>query len=171
MTARRLAAVPDPAVTPRAVGYVRVSMERDDMTSPELQETAIRDHCSRRGYQLVEVLVDVGMTGQLWRRRKIEQAVQQVEAGQVDVIVVWKVSRVSRNRRDWAIAVDRVEGAGGRVESATEQLDGTTSTGRLTRGMLAELAAFESEVKGDQWRETHARRLRQGLPHHGLPPP
>ena len=84
-------------------------------------------------------------------------------------MVVWKVSRVSRNRKDWAIAVDRVEGVGGRMESATEPMDTTTSSGRFARGMLAELAAFESERIGEQWKETHERRVRQGLPANGKP--
>ena len=43
-----------------------------------------------------------------------------IEHGQADAIVVWRWSRVSRNRLDWAVAVDRVEAAGGALESATE---------------------------------------------------
>jgi len=62
-----------------------------------------------------------------------------------------------------------VETLGGRIESATEPVDVSTSTGRLARGMLTEFAAFESERIGDSWKETHARRVRNGLPHTGTP--
>jgi site-specific DNA recombinase len=55
------------------------------------------------------------------------------------------------------------------IESATEQIDTTTSTGRFTRGMLAEMAAFEAERIGDTWREAHSRRVRMGLPKDGKP--
>jgi site-specific DNA recombinase len=165
--AAQLAPVPD--VPPRAVAYIRVSKERDETISPELQLTAITDHCARMGYVLVEPLIDLDMTGRFWKRRKVEKAVAMIEAGTVDVVVVWKLSRVARNRLDWNIAVDRVESAGGRLESATEPLDTTTSSGRFARGMLAEVAAFESERIGDGWKETHAKRVRDGLPATGKP--
>lgn len=139
------------------------------MISPELQLASIEQHCERLGYVIVETITDLDLTGRFWRRRQVERAIRLIEAGEADVLVVWKVSRVSRNRKDWAIAVDRVEGVGGRMESATEPMDTTTSSGRFARGMLAELAAFESERIGEQWKETHERRVRQGLPANGKP--
>lgn len=165
--ARRLASVPDAPL--RAVAYIRQSRTHDDSISPELQRTAINDYCASRGYVVVDTLTDLDMTGRLWTRRSIEQAVQMIESGGADVIVTWKWSRVARNRKDWAVAVDRIEGVGGRLESATESVDATTSTGRFTRGMLAELAAFESDRIGDVWREVQARRIKAGLPAHGKP--
>lgn len=166
----RLFAVPAKPPRPRAYGYIRVSDVGDrgeQLISPELQETAIRDYCARRDYDLVGTVVDLNRTGTLWKRRAIEDSVRMVEAGDLDVVVVWKISRVARNTLDWAIAVDRVESAGGQIESATEPLDTSTSTGRFTRGMLAELAAFESARMGEEWKRVHQRRLDQGLPHHG----
>lgn len=163
----RLAAVPDRPR--RAVAYIRVSDEGgrgDDLMSPQIQLTAIRDHCAKRGYELALVLEDIDRTGRLWKRRQMETAVAMVEAGTADVVVVWKVSRVSRNRLDWAVAVDRVESAGGQLESATEPVDTSTSTGKFTRGMLAELAAFESDRMGESWREVHRQRTEAGLPHY-----
>ena len=154
---------------PRAVAYIRVSQERDGMISPELQLNSIQSHCERMGYDIVETLEDLDLSGRFWKRRQVEQAVKLIEDKQAEVLVVWKISRVARNRMDWAIAVDRVEGIGGRLESSTEPMDTTTSSGRFARGMLAELAVFESERIGDTWKETHARRVRNGLPHHGLP--
>jgi DNA invertase Pin-like site-specific DNA recombinase len=154
---------------PRAIAYVRVSTAREDMISPELQLTAIRDHCARAGYQLVETIQDLDLSGRFWKRRQVDRAIGMIESGDADVLVVWKWSRVSRNRLDWAVAVDRVESAGGKLDSATEPIDTTTSAGRLQRGMLAEFAAFESDRIGDVWREVHARRTKQGLPANGKP--
>ncbi|QDG88838.1 recombinase family protein [Pseudarthrobacter sp. NIBRBAC000502770] len=163
----QLRAVPDKAV--RAVAYVRVSRERDGMISPELQLAAIERHCQQSGYEVVETLTDLDLSGQFWKRRQVEQAVAMIEAGTADVLVVWKLSRVARNRKDWVIAVDRVEGVGGRLESATEPMDTTTSSGRFARGMLAELAAFESERMGESWKDAHERRVKQGKPANGKP--
>jgi DNA invertase Pin-like site-specific DNA recombinase len=151
------------------VAYIRVSDEREGMVSPELQLASIEAHCEKFGYSIVETLEDLDLSGRFWKRRQVEKAVGMIERREADVVVVWKISRVARNRKDWAIALDRVEGIGGRLESATEPMDTSTSSGRFARGMLAELAVFESERIGETWKETHARRLRNGLPHHGTP--
>lgn len=170
MTRRRLAAVPQHAR--RGVALIRVSKARDDMISPELQRSAIDDYAARTGIDVLDWVEAVDESASRskspwWRR--LEQAVAQVEAGERDVVLVWKVSRAARHRRNWAVALDRIEVAGGTLESATEGMDTTTSTGRLARGMLAELAAWEAEVKGEQWKEAQDRRRRNGLPHSGAP--
>ncbi|MFJ2297359.1 recombinase family protein [Oerskovia paurometabola] len=158
-----------PNAAPRAVLYLRQSTHREESISLELQETAGREYCTRRGYDVVAVEADPGISGRTWERPAVRRTMELIEARHADVLVVWKWSRLSRSRRDWAVAVDKIEVAGGRLESSTEPVDTTTSTGRFTRGMLAELAAFESERIGDTWRETHARRRRLGLPHNGSP--
>lgn len=162
-----LRVVPDRPL--RAVVYLRQSKSREDSISLELQEASCREYAARMGYDVVDVLSDPGISGRTWDRPAVQRTLAMVEARDADVIVVWKWSRLARNRRDWAVAVDRVEGAGGRLESSTETVDTTTSTGRFTRGMLAEMAAFESDRIGDTWRETHARRRKLGLPHNGSP--
>lgn len=168
-------AVPDRPL--RAIGLVRVSKigdrVEDDLLSPDIQRAAIRDHCARRGYDLLEPFVE-GIDESGSRRRsawwaKLDQAVGQVETGGADVIVVWRFSRTARQRLKWAVAIDRVEVAGGLLESATEPLDTSTASGRLARGMLAEMAAYEAEVIGSTWREVHARRAARGLPVNGKP--
>lgn len=153
----------------RAVLYLRQSKTREDSISIELQEASCREYAARMGYDVVDVLSDPGISGRTWDRPAVQRSLALVEARDADVIIVWKWSRLARNRRDWAVAVDKIEGAGGRLESSTEAVDTTTSTGRFTRGMLAELAAFESDRIGDMWRETHTRRRKLGLPHSGSP--
>ena len=156
----------------RAAGYVRVSMvgaRGDDIMSPDLQLAAIRAWCDRHGAELVKVVEDIDRSGRTWRPRKIGPLVDEVAAGTLDAIVVWKWSRFARHRVDWAVHVDRVESAGGQLASATEDVDTTTSAGRFARGMLAELAAFESERIGEGWRETHRARHAAGLPPGGRP--
>lgn len=163
---------PVPARPLRAAGYVRVSMvgaRGDDMMSPDLQIAAIRAWCDRHGAQLVQVVEDLDKSGRSWRPRRIGQLVDTVAAGELDAIVVWKWSRFARSRVDWAVHVDRVESAGGQLASATEDVDTSTSAGRFARGMLAELAAFESERIGEGWRDVHRARFEQGLPPAGYP--
>ncbi len=153
----------------RAVLYLRQSIAREESISLELQETAGREHCARQGYAVVAVEADPGISGRTWKRPAVQRVMTMIEQRDADVVVLWKWSRLSRSRLDWAVAADRVETAGGRIESATEPLDTSTSAGRLARGMMTEFAAFESERIGDVWRETHARRLSRGLPATGKP--
>lgn len=170
VTRRRLAAVPETA--PRAIRYGRVSatMGRgEDLTSPELQDTVTADYCRRRGYQSVEWLVDVDRTGRSWSRRQVEHCVRMVEQGLADVIVVPRWSRFTRNLRDYVIQTARIEAAGGRIESALEETDPATAAGLLQRDLFAILAQWESRKLGEQWKETHERRRREGLPHEGFP--
>lgn len=90
-----------------------------------------------------------------------------IDDHEVDVLVLWKWSRLARRRLDFEVALDRVRGVGGEVESATEPVDTKTAAGRFQRGVLAEVAAFEAERIGEGWEETHARRRAAGLPAQG----
>jgi len=169
MVRSSIRAVPD---HPRRVrGIVRVSKEREGMIAPELQEHAIREHCQARGHILLEPFIygidDSGSSTRSAWWRKLDQAIAEVESGEVEGIIVWKFSRVARHRLKWAVAVDRVETAGGIIESATEQFDTTTSAGRFARGMTAEMNAFTAEMISESWREVHERRVRSGRPHGG----
>lgn len=155
------------AVKPRAVLYLRQSTFREESISLELQEEACRRYAERSGYDVVAVEADPGISGRTFTRPGVQAVMSTVERGAADVIVLWKWSRWSRNRLDWYVAADKAQQAGGRIESATEPIDTSTSIGRLSRGMMIEIAAFESERAGDQWREAHERRVRTGRPHHG----
>lgn len=151
----------------RAVIYKRQSTAREESISLELQENACREYATQRGYDVIAVEADPGVSGRTFARPGVQAVMAMVERGDADVIVLWKWSRWSRNRLDWYVAADKAQQAGGRIESATEPIDTSTSIGRLSRGMMIEIAAFESERAGDQWREAHERRVRLGRPHHG----
>lgn len=165
-----LAPVPEHA--PRAIGLIRVSKERDGMMSPDIQRLAIEDYARGRGYLVTDWVEGIDEPGSRARSAwwpRLEQATVAIEENRADLLIVWKYSRAARHRLKWAVAVDRIEAAGGRIESATEQLDTATSTGRFARGMLAELNAFEAERIGEVWREVQATRVAAGKTPHGNP--
>lgn len=156
---------------PRAIIYLRQSTHRDDSVSLELQELACRDYCDRMGYTVTTVRADPGISGRTWSKRpEVQKTMHAIETGAADVIVLWKWSRLSRSRKDWALAADRVDVAGGRIESATEPIDTATASGRFARGVMTEYAAFQSEQIGETWEEVRQRRLRLGLPASGRLP-
>ncbi|KAA9133724.1 recombinase family protein [Microbacterium caowuchunii] len=151
----------------RAIIYTRQSTYREESISLEVQEQAAREHCARNGYTVVGIESDPGVSGRSWKQRRgVQAALGAVEAGEADLIVVWRWSRLSRSRRDWAVAADRADLAGGRIESATEPND-QTAAGRFARGVMTELAAFESERIGEQWEEARQHRVARGLPSTG----
>jgi DNA invertase Pin-like site-specific DNA recombinase len=149
-----------------AIGYVRVSTYREEKISPELQRASIEAWAERRGRRIVHWVVDLDTTGRNFRR-KIMKAIGYIEDGTAKEIAAWKYSRFGRQRYGNAVNLERLERAGGQLVSSTEEVDARTAIGRFQRGMLLEVAAFESDRTGEQWAETHEWRRQQGLPHGG----
>jgi site-specific DNA recombinase len=154
---------------PRAVLYLRQSTEKEESISMELQESSCREHCKKKGYDVVAVYSDPGISGRTFKRPGVAKAMDMIERKDADVIVLWRWNRLSRNTSHWFLAAEKVESVGGRIESAEEDIDTSTSVGQLSRGMFVQFAAFESARIGDVWKETHARRIRMGLPANGKP--
>ncbi|UGS26371.1 recombinase family protein [Microbacterium resistens] len=163
-----------PAVTPRqarrALGIIRVSWERDGTTSPEIQRHAIEQHAARTNTPVVDWIVaaddrrySASRNDSKWWA-KLDSAIARLEAGEVEALFVWQLSRSARHRLRWAVAIDRIESAGGVLESATELLDTTTSAGRFSRDVIVAHNVMQAELIGETWRETHQRRVRKGLP-------
>jgi site-specific DNA recombinase len=154
---------------PRLIGIIRVSREGgrgEQLLSPDLQRTAIQEHAARNGRQVVDWVEAIDESGSRSRSAwwpRLDSVIERVEAGEVDGVVAWKYSRFARNRAKWAVAVDRIERAGGVIESATEPVDATTSAGKFQRGVLAEVNAFFADQVGDQWRDVHRNRFERGL--------
>jgi site-specific DNA recombinase len=160
---RGLRAVPETAA--RAVLYLRQSTYREESISLELQEQANRDYCDRHGYTVTEVIRDAGISGLKWEKRPgIQQVMQQLRDGHADVVIVYRWSRLSRHRLHQALALDAIEQAGARVESATEPFDTETAAGGFGRDVLLAAAHYESQLRSEQWKEAHERRRAAGVP-------
>lgn len=145
------------------VGYIRVSLMREDAVSPDLQRKAITEWAARSGAYIAHWVEDLDQTGRHFKRR-IQEAISYVERGEARGIAVWKFSRFGRDRYGIAMHLARVEQCGGQLRSATEDIDADTDIGKLNRGILFELAAFESDRAGTQWKEAHQWRREHGLP-------
>lgn len=145
------------------LGYIRVSTWREEKISPELQQSAIESWAARTGRRIVDWIVDLDATGRNFKR-KIMGGIQRVEGREAVGIAVWKFSRFGRNDLGIAINLARLEQAGGDLASATEEVDARTAVGRFNRAILFDLAVFESDRAGEQWKETHAHRRALKLP-------
>lgn len=156
----------------RGLGLIRVSKDRDGLTSPDVQRHAIEQCAAERGIQIVDWVEGIDESGSnrnsAWWPR-LDQSIERMEQGDVDTILVWKFSRIGRARLKWAIALDRVDTLGGQIVAATEPIESATASGRFARGMLGEMNAYQAELIGETWRDAHARRIRAGLPPTGGP--
>lgn len=142
--------------------YLRQSKARDDSISLELQEAACRAYCEQHGYDVAAVVSEEGVSGfRDWRKRP---RFGEVVAAGADVTVVYRWSRLSRRRLDQLQLIELL----GRVESANESVDVSTAGGRMSRDLLLSIAAFESEVKSEQFKEALQRRVDAGLPKNGM---
>lgn len=143
--------------------YLRQSKARDDSISLELQEAACRAYCERMGYDVKAVVSEEGVSG--YRKWETRPRFREVLQSGADVTVVYRWSRLSRRRLDQLHLIEKL----GRVESASESVDVSTAGGRFSRDLLLGVAAFESDVKSEQFKEALARRVAAGLPKNGMP--
>lgn len=106
---------------------------------------------------------DGGFSGGNMQRPGLVQLMAEVAARKVDVIVVYKVDRLTRSLADFAKIVDVLDGAGASFVSVTQSFNTTTSMGRLTLNVLLSFAQFEREVTGERIRDKIAASKRKGL--------
>jgi DNA invertase Pin-like site-specific DNA recombinase len=103
-------------------------------------------------------------------RPALQRLLRDVETGVIDVIVVYKVDRLSRSLTDFARIVELFERHNVSFVSVTQQFNTTTSMGRLTLNVLLSFAQFEREVIGERIRDKFAASRRKGMWMGGTPP-
>ncbi|WP_310473850.1 recombinase family protein [Sandarakinorhabdus sp.] len=110
-----------------------------------------------------ELYDDGGFSGGNMNRPGLAQLMAEVEAGRIDVIVVYKVDRLTRSLADFAKIVEVLDKAGASFVSVTQSFNTTTSMGRLTLNVLLSFAQFEREVTGERIRDKIAASKRKGM--------
>ena len=150
----------------KAVGYVRVSRvggrEGDSFISPELQREQIAAVAGREVLRVVEVLEELDASGGDAARPLWNEAIRRVEAREVSGIVVWNLSRFSRSVQDALNALARIEAAGGRVYSASEDF-GTGPNATMLRNILLSVAQNERDRAKAGWAASRASALERGV--------
>ncbi|MBP9158691.1 MAG: recombinase family protein [Sphingobium sp.] len=106
---------------------------------------------------------DGGFSGGNIERPGLKSLLSDVEAGLVDVIVVYKVDRLTRSLADFAKIVERLDAREASFVSVTQAFNTTTSMGRLTLNVLLSFAQFEREVTGERIRDKIAASKKKGL--------
>jgi site-specific DNA recombinase len=112
---------------------------------------------------------DGGFSGGTMERPALKRLIADIEAGKIDVIVVYKVDRLTRALSDFAKLVEVFDRRGVSFVSITQQFNTTTSMGRLTLNVLLSFAQFEREVIGERVRDKIAASKKKGMWMGGFP--
>jgi site-specific DNA recombinase len=113
--------------------------------------------------QVNEQYDDAGWSGGNMERPALKQLLADVSAGKIDVIVVYKVDRLTRNLADFARIVDALDKAGASFVSVTQAFNTTNSMGRLTLNVLLSFAQFEREVTSERIRDKIDASKKKGM--------
>ena len=113
---------------------------------------------------------DGGISGATMGRPALQQLLSDIEAGKVDVVVVYKVDRLTRALSDFAKMVDIFDAHDVSFVSVTQQFNTTSSMGRLTLNVLLSFAQFEREVTGERIRDKIAASKKKGMWMGGMVP-
>lgn len=106
---------------------------------------------------------DGGCTGGNMERPGLQQLLDDVKAGLVDIVVVYKVDRLTRSLTDFAKIVEVLDDAGASFVSVTQAFNTTNSMGRLTLNVLLSFAQFEREVISERIRDKVAASKAKGM--------
>jgi DNA invertase Pin-like site-specific DNA recombinase len=106
---------------------------------------------------------DGGVSGGTLERPALQRLLADVEAGLIDVIVVYKIDRLSRSLMDFARLVEIFDRNQVTFVSVTQSFNTTTSMGRLTLNILLSFAQFEREVIGERIRDKFAASRKRGM--------
>ena len=113
---------------------------------------------------------DPAFSGGNMERPGLKRLMADIEAGKVDVVVIYKIDRLTRSLADFSKMVEVFERQGVSFVSVTQQFNTTTSMGRLMLNVLLSFAQFEREVTGERIRDKIAASKRKGMWMGGVPP-
>ncbi len=153
----------------RCAIYTRKSTEENldlDFNSLDAQREAAEAYIKSQQHAgwvcLTEHYDDGGFSGGNVERPAFQRLMADVEAGNVDCIVVYKIDRLSRSLLDFAKIMETLDRQNVSLVSVTQQFNTTTSMGRLTLNILLSFAQFEREIISERTRDKIAAARRKG---------
>jgi site-specific DNA recombinase len=161
----------------RCAVYTRKSSEEgleQDFNSLHAQREASEAFIKSQqgeGWRLVKTAYDDGgLSGGNMERPALQRLLEDIRHGLIDVVVVYKVDRLTRSLADFAKMVEVFDAQSVSFVAVTQQFNTTTSMGRLTLNVLLSFAQFEREVTGERIRDKIAASKRKGIWMGGCPP-
>ena len=150
----------------RVIAYVRVSTEEQKRSGAGLaaQRRSIASACRERGWDLVRVEADEGVSAKSTKNRPaLAHALEALEAGEAAGLIVAKLDRLSRSVRDFCEILDRSQRQRWALVCLDLGLDTSTPTGKFTAQIIAAVAELERELIGQRTREGLATKREEGV--------
>lgn len=139
-------------------------------TQRDVCSSYIRSQAHRNWTELPHHYDDGGFSGGTLVRPALQRLIGDIEAGRIDIVVIYKVDRLSRSLTDFVRLMDVLDRYGASFVSVTQTFDTSDSMGRLILNVLLTFAQFERELASERIRDRCALRRRKGLFAGGMPP-
>lgn len=138
-----------------AIGYVRVGTEEqaDSQLGLEAQRAAILAEALRRGWRLLEIVEDAGVSGKDLNRPGMALVLEALRSKRADTLVVAKLDRLGRSLLDLAGLIDKAGKQGWALVALDIGVDTSSLTGKAMAGMMAVFAELERGMIGQRTRE------------------
>jgi site-specific DNA recombinase len=132
----------------KAVGLIRVSTtgQAEDGCSLALQREKIQAYASLNDLELVDIIVEAGISGRAKKREGLDQVMEMVESGTVQHFIVYKLDRMSRSLSQAIELSDLLHKKGVTLHSVTEKIDTSSPQGKLFFNLMNALASFECDI-------------------------
>ena len=154
----------------KAIGYIRVSTQNQTSNgvSLDFQKTHIQQYADAHKFQLVDMIIDEGISGATFDRPGMSKVIEYCELGDISHVIVWRLDRSTRNiRHVLSLTEDLFLRQNVQLHSTTESLDITSSNGRFVLTLLAANNQLDMEQRGENTKAAldHNRKLKYPSSH------
>jgi DNA invertase Pin-like site-specific DNA recombinase len=149
----------------KTIVYVRVSTEKQagEGVSLEAQQQKAAAYAGLYDLDIVETVVDAGVSAKTLDRPGLKKALAMLEAGEAQALLVTKLDRLTRSVGDLGRLIeDRFSSGGAELMSVSEQIDTRSANGRLTLNVLMSVSQWEREVIGERTSDAMRHMQSQG---------
>lgn len=155
----------------KVIGYIRVSTDEQASQGHSLpaQESKLRAYADLYDLDLVDVVVDAGVSAKTLNRPGLQQALAALEAGQADGILIAKLDRLTRSVKDLGHLLESYFERRFSLMCVGEQLDTRTAAGRLVVNILGAVGQWEREAISERTKAALAHKKAQGHRLGGVP--
>jgi len=148
----------------KVIAYTRVStdMQADNGDSLDVQRSKVEAYCDLHDHDLVDVYTDAGASAKNMDRPGLRSALDALEDGEADGLVIYKLDRLTRSTADLGRLLEWFEDSEVALQSVAESLDTSTAAGRMVVRMLGVVAEWERETIGERTSEAMQAKRDQG---------
>jgi site-specific DNA recombinase len=146
------------------VGYVRVSTDKqaDRGVSLEAQAEKIRAMAVVHNAELLDIIIDGGESAKSLNRPGMARLLGLVDAGEVQVVIIAKLDRLTRSVKDLCTLLERFERRSVALISVAESLDTGSAAGRLVLNIMTAVSQWEREAIGERTRDAMSHKRSNG---------